>query len=115
MVKNVYVPNRGDVVWVDFNPTRGHEQSKVRPALVLSPKAYNKKTGLLIACPITSQVKGYAFEVAVQEKKIVGVVLTDQVRSLDWRERRVAFIQKCSHATLESVVAHIQILLTEDE
>lgn len=115
MVKRTYVPCRGDVVWVDFNPTRGHEQSKTRPALVLSPKEYNKKAGLMIACPITSHIKGYAFEVEMHEKKIDGAALTDQMRSLDWRERHVTFIQKCSRTTLEAVVAHIQILLIEDE
>ncbi len=84
-----YVPSRGDVVWLTFNPQSGHEQAGRRPAVVLSPRAYNAKVGLAIFCPVTSKVKGYPFEVALPEGFAVqGVILADQVKSLDWRARR---------------------------
>lgn len=89
-----YTPTKGDVVWIDFSPTRGHEQSGIRPALVLSPIAYNAKSGLMIACPITSKVKGYPFEVRIQAKKIDGVIIADQVKNLDWQARKVSFAEK---------------------
>lgn len=111
MVSKPYVPDRGDLVWVDLNPTRGHEQAEVRPALVLSPKAYNKKTSLIIACPVTSQVKGYPFEVVVNEKKVNGVVLADQVRTLDWKQRNVRFIQKSPSKVLVTVIEKISLLI----
>ncbi len=83
-----YVPERGDVVWITFNPQVGHEQAGRRPAVVLSPKAYNGKVGLALLCPITSQVKGYPFEVAIPDDlPVSGVILSDQVKSLDWRAR----------------------------
>jgi len=113
MVKKAYIPNRGDLVWIDLNPTRGHEQAEVRPALVLSPKSYNKKTSLLIACAITSQIKEYPFEVVVDEKKVSGVVLADQIRTLDWQQRNVRFIQKSSPATLTAVIEKITVLIQE--
>ena len=84
-----YVPERGDVVWITFNPQAGHEQVGRRPALVLSPKAYNGKVGLALLCPVTSQVKGYPFEVGIPEGlPVSGVILSDQVKSLDWRARK---------------------------
>jgi mRNA interferase MazF len=83
-----YVPDRGEVVWLDFTPQAGHEQAGRRPALVLSPAAYNGKTGLMLCCPITSRVKGYPFEVKLDpDAGVRGVVLADQVKSLDWRAR----------------------------
>ena len=83
-----YVPERGDVVWITFNPQAGHEQAGRRPAVVLSPKAYNGKVGLALLCPITSQVKGYPFEVAIPDGfPVNGVILSDQVKNLDWRAR----------------------------
>ena len=88
-----YIPDRGHIIWLNFQPHLGHEQSGRRPALVLSPKAYNSKTGMLLACPITSQVKGYPFEVVIpQGLPISGVILTDQVKSLDWHARKAAFL-----------------------
>ena len=88
-----YQPNRGDIVWIELTPQSGHEQAGRRPALVLSPKAYNSKTGLLIACPITSREKGYPFEVKLPlDCEVSGVVLSDQVKSLDWRTRKARFI-----------------------
>jgi mRNA interferase MazF len=81
----VYVPERGDVVWITLNPQAGHEQAGRRPAVVLSPAAYNGKVGLAILCPITRQVKGYPFEVQIPKGLAVGgVILTDQVKSLDY-------------------------------
>jgi mRNA interferase MazF len=89
MAGRAYVPDRGDVVWLEFDPQAGHEQAGHRPALVLSPSAYNRRSGLMLCCPITSRVKGYPFEVALAGKRgLSGVVLADQVKSLDWRARR---------------------------
>ena len=89
-----YVPNRGDVVWLSFDPQSGREQAGRRPALVLSPRAYNQRTSLAIACPITSQIKGYPFEVTLPpDSQIQGVILCDQVKSLDWRVRRADFVE----------------------
>ena len=112
MVNKNYIPNRGDLVWVDFNPVRGHEQSKVRPALVLSPKVYNKKTNLFIVCAITSKVKDYPFEVSIDEKKVEGVVLVDQVRTLDWTQRKVKFIQKAPVQTVIKVAEKLTLLIS---
>jgi mRNA interferase MazF len=87
-----YVPDHGDFVWLTFTPQAGHEQAGRRPALVLSPQAYNRKVGLALLCPVTSQVKGYPFEVAIPEGlAVTGVVLADQVRSLDWQARQATF------------------------
>ena len=88
-----YCPNRGDVVWLDFDPQRGHEQAGKRPALVISPSDYNKRVGLALFCPITSQVKGYPFEVKIQLTAIKGVVLADQIKNLDWKARKIKFIE----------------------
>ena len=111
MVSSAYVPERGDLIWLNFNPQTGHEQSGQRPAIVLSPGKYNSKTGLLLACPITRQVKGYPFEVAVRTEKIEGVVLSDQVRSLDWKSRRTSLIEKVPEENLAAVQEKLLILL----
>ena len=111
MVKNSYIPDRQDIVWVDLDPSRGHEQACVRPALVLSREAYNKKTGLMIACAITSHETGYPFEVSVRGKTMAGVILTDQIRTLDWKCRKVRFIEKTSSDVMGEVEAKIQALL----
>jgi mRNA interferase MazF len=105
------VPDRGDIVWLDFNPQAGHEQSGRRPALVLSPREYNRKVGLALVCPITSQAKGYPFEVAVQAKRTTGVVLADQVKSLDWQKRRASIEDRISADALEDVVAKAMALI----
>jgi mRNA interferase MazF len=87
--KSVRVPDRGDLVWLDFTPQVGHEQAGRRPALVLSPASYNGLVGLALVCPITSQAKGYPFEVEIPKgSKATGVILADQVKSLDWRARK---------------------------
>ena len=107
-----YVPDRGDAVWLTFNPQAGHEQAGRRPALVLSPAAYNGKVGLALLCPITSQVKGYPFEVRLPEGlPIGGVVLADQVKSLDWRARRAEHIGTVPQATIDEVLRKLATLL----
>ena len=108
-----YVPSRGDVVWLTFNPQSGHEQAGWRPAVVLSPRAYNAKVGLAIFCPVTSKVKGYPFEVALPEGFAVqGVILADQVKSLDWRARRAELIDTLPAFTVKEVQEKLQVLLT---
>ena len=82
-----YVPDAGDVIWLNFTPQSGHEQAGRRPALVLSPAAYNSKTGLMVCCPMTSQIKGYPFEVLIAGSS-PSAVLADQIKSLDWRSRK---------------------------
>jgi mRNA interferase MazF len=107
-----YVPERGDIVWLRFDPQAGHEQSGKRPALVISPSAYNGRVGLALLCPITSQVKGYPFEVILPAgSKVQGVVLTDQIRSLDWQIRRAEHVDRVPAAVLEETVAKIRVLL----
>ena len=87
------VPDRGDVVWVSLNPQAGHEQAGGRPTIVLSPAAYNGRVGLALLCPVTTQAKGYPFEVTIPDGlAVTGVVLADQVKSLDWQARNAAFI-----------------------
>jgi len=111
-----YVPERGDVVWLQFDPQAGHEQAGKRPALVLSPSAYNGRVGLALLCPITSQRKGYPFEVTLPAgSKIHGVILADQVKSLDWRMRRAERIDTVPHAVLDETVAKIRVLLEPEE
>lgn len=93
MVKKGYVPQRGDVVWITLNPQSGHEQAGRRPAVVLSPGIYNEKVELAILCPITNQIKGYPFEVLMPDGlPVSGVILADQIKSLDWRVRNAEWI-----------------------
>lgn len=92
--KSAYIPDSGDIVRINFNPTKGHEQAGARPAIVVSHKAYNAKAGLAMVCPITSQMKGYPFEVIIDTDKIKGVALVDQMRSVDWKERNMSHICK---------------------
>ena len=106
-----YLPERGDVVWINFNPQAGHEQSGRRPAVVLSPKAYNRKVGLAIFCPITNRVKGYPFEVKIPSTaKVTGVILSDQVKSLDWRVRKAEFISALPAEVIKGVLAKLGTL-----
>ena len=111
--KKQYTPDRGDLVWINLNPQKGREQANRRPAIVLSPMIYNKKSQLALMCPITSKVKGYPFEVVVRNKKIKGVILTDQIRSLDWKTREVSFIEKAGSQTLFETQEKILTLLTQ--
>ncbi|MBF0452558.1 MAG: endoribonuclease MazF [Candidatus Magnetomorum sp.] len=109
---SAYTPNRGDIVWINFNPQAGHEQAGRRPALILSPKNYNSKTGLAILCPITSKNKGYPFEVQIIESlPVSGVVLSDQVKSMDWRIRDTNFICKLDKSSVEKVLQRLHTLL----
>jgi len=110
-----YVPARGDAVWITLNPQAGHEQAGRRPALVLSPSAYNGRVGLAILCPITSQVKGYPFEAAIPlGLKLAGVVLADQVKNLDWRVRNAEFICKLPRKTTDEVLQKLGTLLADE-
>jgi len=107
-----YIPERGDVVWLEFNPQAGYEQAEHRPALVVSPKAYNEKVGLALFCPITSNIKGYPFEVVLQKKhKVSGAILSDQIKSLDWRVRKAKYMVSVPEDILEEVLAKINTLL----
>lgn len=108
-----YIPQRGDVVWITLNPQAGHEEAGRRPAVVLSPAAYNRKVGLAILCPITRQVKGYPFEVSVPSGLAVGgVILADQVKSLDWRIRRAQLAGTVPAATVAEVLQKLNTLLS---
>ena len=112
MVARAYVPDTGDLVWLTFDPRAGHEQRGRRPALILSPRAYNLKERLAIACPITSHVKGYPFEVPLPPGgKISGVVLADHVKNLDWHARRVVFDAKAPADVVIDVRERLRVLL----
>lgn len=97
-----YTPNAGDIVWLQFTPQAGHEQAGHRPAVVLSPKGYNAKTGLMLCCPLSTQIKGYPFEVMLRGKK-PSVVLADQVKSLDWQTRKARLKGKVEPAELTEI------------
>lgn len=112
MVARSYVPDAGDLVWLTFDPQAGHEQRGRRPALILSPRAYNAKARLAIACPITSHVKGYPFEVALPaDSKVRGVVLADHVKNVDWNARRVEFAANAPAEVLIDVRERLRVLL----
>lgn len=107
-----YVPARGDVVWLNFNPQAGHEQAGRRPALVITPQAYNEKVGLALFCPITTKQKGYPFEVEIPAGlNVTGVVLCDQVKSLDWRVRQAELLARLPARTMSQVLQKINILI----
>lgn len=112
MVK--YVPKRGDIVWLDFDPQKGKEIQKTRPALAISPQAYNSKTGLGLFMPITSKIKGYPFEVVFDCGSIYGAILCDQIRSLDWKARNAKFVAHLSTSTLQEVLAKFTVLIHSD-
>lgn len=110
-----YIPRRGDLVWLTFDPQAGYEQAGRRPAFVVSPEAYNKKTGLCLLCPVTSRVKGYPFEVQLPESLAVsGVILADQIKSLDWKARRAEFASLTSQEVADQVTARILALVAEE-
>ena len=108
-----YVPDRGDIVWLNFTPQAGHEQRGTRPAIIISPKIYNKKTNLALCCPITSNIKGYPFEVVVKGKKIDGVILSDHLKNLDWKAREIKFIEKASTLVLTECIDKISTLIID--
>lgn len=107
-----YVPERGDLVWLSFNPQAGHEQAGVRPALVISPVAYNRRVGLALFCPLTTQVKGYPFEVVLPAGlKAKGAVLADQIKSLDWRVRKAKLLCKVPSEVLDETLGRVLALI----
>lgn len=105
-----YVPEAGDIVWVNFNPQAGHEQAGHRPAVVLSPAAYNAKTSLMLCCPMTTQIKSYPFEVRIGSR-VPTVVLADQVKSLDWRRRRARRRGAVANSELAEIRAKVHALI----
>ncbi|MFC1918225.1 type II toxin-antitoxin system PemK/MazF family toxin [Chloroflexota bacterium] len=108
------MPKCGDVVWITMNPQAGHEQAGRRPAVVLSPQTYNSKVGLALLCPITNQIKDYPFEVLLPlGLPIVGVILSDQVKSLDWHARNVEFICTLSDVTISEILQKLGALLSQ--
>ncbi len=109
-----YVPQCGDVVWITLNPQAGHEQAGRRPAIVLSPKNYNGKIGLALLCPITSQIKGYPFEVLLPAGlPVAGAILSDQVKSLDWRARNAELLCTLPNETTSEVLQKLGTLLSQ--
>ena len=116
MKRRAYIPERGDLVWITLHPTAGHEQTGRRPALVVSPKSYNRRTGLCILCPATRQQKGYAFEVVISNPDgSSSVVLADHLRNVDWRARKVELIHRVPDTVLKSVVARIEALIVSPD
>ncbi|MBW2545433.1 MAG: endoribonuclease MazF [Deltaproteobacteria bacterium] len=111
-----YIPDRGDVVWINMNPQAGHEQAGRRPAVVLSPHSYNAKVGLALFSPISTQVKGYPFEVIIPEGfKVTGAILSDQIKSLDWKARNVEFFDKIPESITLEILAKFATLLRIDK
>lgn len=107
-----YVPSKGDIVWLEFSPHVGHEQAGHRPALCISPKEYNEKVGLAIFCPITSQIKGYPFEVLLPVTlEVTGVVLSDHVKNLDWKARNAKYICSLPNKQLKEVLGKLRALI----
>jgi mRNA interferase MazF len=116
MKRRAYIPDRGDFVWVSLNPTTGHEQAGRRPALVVSPKIYNRRTGLCVLCPATRQQKGYAFEVQVNNPDgTLSVVLADHLRNVDWRARNIELIHRVPDPVLADVIARIDALIVNPD
>lgn len=111
-MKTNYVPDRGDIVWLDFNPQSGHEQSGKRPAIVISPKGYNSKVGLALFQPITSKQKGYPFEVQLPSNlSISGVILSDQIKRLDWKVRKIKYICSVSEKYYQESINKFLVLI----
>ena len=107
-----YIPQRGDIVWIDLDPSKGSEMRKTRPALVVSPSSYNEKVGLALLCPITSHKKGYPFEVELSSKgNVRGVILSDQIKSLDWKIRNAKFEEKVSRGVITEVIEKVSVLI----
>lgn len=114
VAKKQFVPERGDIIWISLSPTRGHEQRGRRPALVLSPAFYNENNGTAIICPITSKQKGHPFEVVVKTNKISGVVLSDQIRIVDWGKREASFVTRTSLEIVNKVIEKINLLIKDE-
>jgi len=112
MVSASYTPQQGDYVFITLDPPLGHEQKGRRPALVISPTIYNKRTGLFLVCPITTQIKGYPFEVNIPEhNKTHGVILVDAIKSLDWQVRNTTYIDSADLTTMQNVTSKLQSLI----
>lgn len=115
MVALVWTPDRGDLVWISFTPQAGKEQAGHRPAVIISPDYYNRKSGLAMMCPVTKRVKGYPFEVRLPEGlPIQGAILSDQVRSLDWKARRAELICRIPKEIIEEITGKLTVLLLQD-
>ncbi len=114
VAKKNYVPERGHIIWLDFNPQAGHEQAGHRPALVISPKIYNDKAGLALACPITSKIKNYPFAVNLPAKEGSGCVLVDQIKSVDWRARQAKYKSKAPKKVMEEVRGKLAVLIFDE-
>ena len=113
MVGQLQAPNRGDLIWVSLNPQAGHEQAGRRPALVLSPVEYNSRVGLALMCPVTGRAKGYPFEVGLPtDLNVTGVILADQIKSLDWRARRAEIACRAPKSVIDEVLGKLNTLLS---
>jgi mRNA interferase MazF len=108
-----YIPEAGDIVWINFDPQSGHEQSGHRPAVVLSPSAYNAKAGLIVCCPTTTRIKGYPFEVKLSGHP-ESVALADQVKSFDWRARRATKKARATAAEVVEICAKLRVLIDQN-
>ncbi len=109
-------PDRGDIVWLQFNPQAGSEQAGRRPALVISPKSYNRRVGLALVCPITSRIKGYPFEVALPHgMETEGAILCDQIKNLDWRTRKAKRVGSVPPSLMQEITARILVLVDPEE
>ncbi len=109
-----YIPDRGDVVWISLSPQAGHEQAGTRPALVISPATYNRRVGLALFCPLTTQVKGYPFEVVLPAGlKARGAVLADQIKSLDWRVRKAKLLYRVPQEVIQETLARALALIEQ--
>jgi mRNA interferase MazF len=113
MVKKTYIPKRGDIVWTNFDPATGHEQTGKRPALVLSPAPFNKKIMLAMVAPITSRVRGHGFEVSINGEKVKGVVLCQQVKMIDFSERGIQFAEKAPEVVTSDALARVRAIVSE--
>jgi mRNA interferase MazF len=114
MARKKYIPKRGDIVWTNFDSAAGHEQMGKRPALILSPESFNKKILLAMAAPITSRVRGHGFEVPLNTKQIKGVVLSQQVKMIDFVERGLQFVEKAPEAVTSDVLARVRAIVSEE-
>jgi mRNA interferase MazF len=114
MARKKYIPKRGDIVWTNFDPAAGHEQTGKRPALILSPESFNKKILLAMAAPITSRVRGHGFEVPVNGRKVKGVVLCQQVKMIDFYERGLQFVEKAPESVINDALARVRAIVSEE-
>lgn len=110
MVTAKYIPERGDIIWLNFDSAKGHEQRGDRPAFVISPRSYNEKTDMALVCPITSSIKSYPLEELLETKELTGAILVDQIRCVDWSERNASFIVKTEPDLLQRVLRKVRML-----